>query len=124
MLSKQRQKYIQSLQIKKYRQENQSFLVEGAKSVIELLESDFEIEQIFCTSKFRNENEKKLKKISEIVEISQSELEKLGSLKSNDAALAIVKMKKNEPLFLEKDEFIIVLDEIRDPGNLGTIISF
>lgn len=122
MLSKQRQKYIQSLQLKKYRQEYQAFLVEGAKSVLELLESDFEIELVCCTTKFLSENAPRLKKISEIEEISQSELEKLGTLQSNDSALAVVKMKENKSILLENDEFALVLDDIRDPGNLGTII--
>lgn len=122
MLSKQRQKYIQSLQLKKYRQEYQAFLVEGAKSVSELLDSDFEIELVCCTTKFLSENAQKLRKISELEEISQSELEKLGTLQSNDSALAVVKMKENKAILLEKDEFALVLDDIRDPGNLGTII--
>jgi RNA methyltransferase, TrmH family len=121
MFSKQQQKYVQSLQIKKYRQEHQRFLVEGAKSIVELLNADFEIELLLCTERFVIENEKKLKKIS-IEQISQSELEKLGTLQSNDAALAVVKMRKNDFLSADKNEFVLVLDDIRDPGNLGTIL--
>jgi TrmH family RNA methyltransferase len=74
-----------------------------------------------CTSKFFIENEKTFKKIS-IEQISQTELEKLGTLQSNDAALAIVKMRENTPLIADTDEFALVLDDIRDPGNLGTIL--
>ena len=85
MFSKQQQKYVQSLQLKKYRQEHQRFLVEGAKSVQELLSSDLETELLLCTPKFFTENEKLLKKIS-VEQISQTELEKLGTLQSNDAA--------------------------------------
>lgn len=121
MFSKQQQKYVQSLQIKKYRQEHQRFLVEGAKSVIELLNADFEIELILCTPKFFVENENLLKNIS-VEQISQTELEKQGTLKSNDAAIAVVKMRENKPLFADQKEFVLVLDDIRDPGNLGTIL--
>ena len=121
MFSKQQQKYVQSLQIKKYRQEHQAFLVEGAKSVLELVDSAFEIEVLFCTTKFFDENEKKLKKIS-LEQISQTELEKLSTLQSNDSAVAIVKMGINESLEAETNEFVLVLDDIRDPGNLGTIL--
>ncbi|WP_259014729.1 TrmH family RNA methyltransferase [Emticicia fluvialis] len=121
MFSKQQQKYVQSLQIKKYRQEHQSFLVEGAKSVLELVNSDFEIELLLCTTKFFDENEKKLKKIS-VEQISQTELEKISTLQSNDAAVAVAQMKPNESLRAAENEFVLVLDDIRDPGNLGTII--
>jgi TrmH family RNA methyltransferase len=74
-----------------------------------------------CTPKFFLENEKILKKIS-VEQISQSELEKLGTLQSNDAALAVVKMRENTPFIVESNEFALVLDDIRDPGNLGTIL--
>ena len=121
MFSKQQQKYVQSLQIKKYRQEHQRFLVEGAKSVQELLKSDLETELLLCTPKFFIENEKTLEKIS-IEQISQTELEKLGTLQSNDSALAVVKMRENTSLIADADEFSLVLDDIRDPGNLGTIL--
>ncbi|WP_337040495.1 TrmH family RNA methyltransferase [Emticicia sp. 17c] len=121
MFSKQQQKYVQSLQIKKYRQEHKAFLVEGAKSVLELIDSDFQIELLLCTSKFFEENEKKLKKIS-VEQISQTELEKTSTLQSNDSAVAVVKMNPNVPLQAASAEFVLVLDDIRDPGNLGTIL--
>jgi len=121
MLSKQQQKYIQSLQNKKNRQEEQRFLVEGAKSVIELLESDFEIEVIIATQDFLNKNAKILKKVH-IEQVSPSELERLGTLQSNDAAIAVAKMKENSLVLAEDNEYVLVLDDIRDPGNLGTII--
>ncbi|MFN3852093.1 MAG: TrmH family RNA methyltransferase [Spirosomataceae bacterium] len=119
MISKQQQKYIQSLQIKKYRQESQSFLVEGAKSVLELLNSDFQIEKIYVTEKFAEQIDSK----NTHIEIAtQAEIEKTGTLQSNDSALAIVKMKPNQSIVCNDNEYVLVLDDIRDPGNLGTII--
>jgi RNA methyltransferase, TrmH family len=123
MLSKNVVKYLNSLQLKKYRQEHGSFLVEGAKSVVELLASDFEIEMLVATDAFYKENTQKFDKQPFRVEIATpDELSRVGTLQTNDAALAVVKTKPNDFLYAEKQEYVLVLDDIRDPGNLGTII--
>lgn len=121
MISKNQQKYVQSLHNKKFRQEYQTFLVEGAKILIELLNSDFEIEQIYITETFFSDN-KAVFQNKNFELVSVAELEKITTLQSNDAGLAIVKMKPNVPLICNDSEFVLVLDEIKDPGNLGTII--
>lgn len=123
MLSKNQIKYINSLQQKKFRQEYQSFVVEGAKSVVELLSSDFELESLYVTEDFYKETKPLLDKQPLSAEIvGQAELEKAGTFSSNNAALAVAKMKSNQELLLNETEYALVLDEIRDPGNLGTII--
>jgi len=123
MLSKAKLKYIKSLQLKKYRKEEQRFIVEGARSVAELLDSDFQITMLAATPAFIGQQAKSLaKKEMEIVESSEQQLAAAGSLQTNQSALAVVKMKPNEPPRLPENEFALVLDDIRDPGNLGTII--
>ena len=123
MLSKNVLKYLTSLQQKKYRQEYGAFLVEGAKSVLELLASDFEVEMVVATDKFYKENTLSLEKQPFRVEIATpDELVRAGTLQSNDAALAVVKTKSNDFLYAEEGEYVLVLDDIRDPGNLGTMI--
>jgi len=123
MLSKARLKYIKSLQLKKYRKEEQCFVVEGAKNVQELLYSDFEVIQVVATGEFERQHRKQLvaRKI-ETVESTDHELSALGSLQTNNAALAVVRMKPNRRPELKPDEFALALDDIRDPGNVGTII--
>ncbi|MFN8346701.1 MAG: RNA methyltransferase [Spirosomataceae bacterium] len=123
MLSKNLIKYLTSLQQKKYRQEHGSFLVEGAKSILELIASDFQIEMLIAGEAFYKETIQKFEKQSFRVEIATpDELARAGTLQTNDAAIAVVKTKPNDFLYAEKGEYALVLDDIRDPGNLGTII--
>ncbi|QHL86400.1 RNA methyltransferase [Nibribacter ruber] len=122
MISKGNLKYIRSLQIKKYRGLHQAFTVEGEKSVVELLQSDFDIEAVFATDKFLQKHTALLKKGSLVVQTSEEELAKAGSLESNNAALAIAKMKSAQPFQWNEQELVLALDDVRDPGNLGTII--
>jgi TrmH family RNA methyltransferase len=120
MISKANIKFIKSLQIKKYRKQEQCFVVEGAKSVHELMNSDFETTMVVGTAEFLSNLNKKTK--AEIVEVSIKELEGLGEFQTNESALAVARTKPNKELKIEANEFALVLDDIRDPGNLGTII--
>jgi RNA methyltransferase, TrmH family len=123
MLTNNQKKNIQSLQQKKYRNEHQAFLVEGAKSVVELLDSDFEVELYCLTTDFYKENTVLFDKQTIPIEIvSENDLERMGTFQSNNAGLAIVKTKANQEILASDDDFVLVLDDIRDPGNLGTII--
>jgi RNA methyltransferase, TrmH family len=122
MLSKAVIKYINSLQIKKYRSIHQAFLVEGAKSVRELLHSDFTIQKLFITEEFYTAHTALLAEGYPYELIPEKELVKAGTFASNNAALAIATMKNPAPLDFSRQAFTIALDDIRDPGNLGTII--
>jgi RNA methyltransferase, TrmH family len=123
MISKAKVKYINSLQVKKYRIQEQSFVVEGAKSVTELLKSDFVTTWVAATEDFISQQEKQLRASkAEVVTATDEQLSSLGSFQTNDAALAVARIKPNRPLSIEEGEIALVLDSIRDPGNLGTII--
>ncbi|CAG5002947.1 23S rRNA (guanosine-2'-O-)-methyltransferase RlmB [Dyadobacter sp. CECT 9275] len=123
MLSKNRIKYINSLKIKKYRQLSQAFIVEGAKSVIELLGSDFETEFVLATIDFQQKYSSILTRhIPKVETVSLEELQGLGSFQTNDSCIAVARAKKNEFISKRPGEYVIVLDDVRDPGNLGTII--
>ena len=123
MISKAKVKYIKSLQVKKYRIQEQCFVVEGAKSVTELLKSDFVTTWVAATEDFISHHEQELLvSKAEVVIATIEQLSSLGSFLTNDTALAVAKMKRNRFLEIEDGEIALVLDSIRDPGNLGTII--
>ncbi len=123
MISKAKVKYIKSLQVKKYRVQEQSFVVEGAKSVIELLKSDFVTTWVAATEDFIHQHQRQLNASRvEVVAATVGQLTELGSFQTNDAALAVAQIKPNRFLSIDEGEIALVLDSIRDPGNLGTII--
>ena len=124
MLSKADIKYINSLQNKKYRKIEHAFLVEGYKNVQEVLDSDYEVEKVFCAaSYFEQFSENAKAKKTQIEIISERDLAQLGTLETNHSAIAIVKTKELESLpNFRAQELIIALDGVNDPGNLGTII--
>jgi len=123
MLSKSQISLLKSLHHKKFRTEHGLFLVEGYRSVIEFIDSAYQIEAVYHTSAI----EPKLLKLSRKMnfnEISLNELEKISTLKSPQDIIALVKIPEWPVLnrnILQK-RFSIVLDGIQDPGNMGTII--
>ncbi|MFY7899152.1 MAG: TrmH family RNA methyltransferase [Chitinophagaceae bacterium] len=120
MLSKNEVKYIQSLCHKKQRNETGLFIVEGVKLIEELLTSNLEIQKIYALSSWLQEHQL-YQSITTIVE--SFELEKISSLQSPQAVLAVVKQPFSiSELPMDSTGIILCLDGIQDPGNLGTII--
>lgn len=115
MLSKNQIKLITALQQKKYRQSHRLFFAEGVKVISELLQSAFELEQLFETEPLFDEVPANKK-----VTISPSELKKISALSTPNNCLAVFKMPVDSPLL--QNGLIVALDDIRDPGNLGTIL--
>ncbi|GIM50291.1 TrmH family RNA methyltransferase [Capnocytophaga stomatis] len=115
MVSKNQIKLIQKLQQKKYRFQHQMFIVEGKKSILEFLQPNFDVEQIFVTEYFSEKLPKNKTTIT-----TKEELKKISSLKNPDEGFAIFKIPKAQPI--QHKGLILVLDDVRDPGNLGTII--
>jgi RNA methyltransferase, TrmH family len=122
MISQKWSKLIRSLQQKKYRKAEQLFFVEGEKAVLELLASGWQVEAVFCTEAFLQRYPQQVKTAALVQQCSADELVKVGTFASNDAALAVVKMPLHSDFVPHSHGFVLVLDQINDPGNLGTII--
>lgn len=115
MVSKNQIKLITSLQQKKYRKQEQLFFAEGVKVVQELLHSNFELQDLFTTKQdFLTVPKNKVHAITE------AELKKISALTTPNTCLAVFKIPKAKEM-VEKG-LIMALDDVRDPGNLGTII--
>jgi TrmH family RNA methyltransferase len=120
MLTNKQIKLINSLHSKKGRILNQLFLVEGEKSILELLNSNLTIQ--FLVINDLHQFDDQYTKFSSIVAFEpESQIEKLSTLVSNNFGIAVVNMPKlsNE---IDLNSYTVILDGIRDPGNLGTII--
>lgn len=115
MITKNQIKYIRGLALKKNRVKEQCFVVEGEKSVTELLRSSFQIIDLFATKQWIAENN-----YDNANEVSVTELARISNLKSANNVLAVVKF--NEEIKEKISGVTLVLDDINDPGNLGTII--
>lgn len=115
MLSKNQRQIIQKLQQKKFRIQQKSFVVEGKKNISEFLQSSFVLEKLFCTQSFWSEVPS-----HKICYITPNELRSISTLTNPDQGVAIFQIPPQKaPIYTE---FTLVLDDIRDPGNLGTII--
>jgi TrmH family RNA methyltransferase len=123
MLSKSQISLLKSLQHKKFRTGHGLFLVEGNKSVMEFINSPYQIEALYHTFP----PDPKMLKLSRKINfqgISLNDLEKISTLKTPHDAVALVKIPVWPDLSnhtIDK-KFSIVLDGVQDPGNMGTII--
>jgi TrmH family RNA methyltransferase len=127
------QKDVAKLSQRSHRKETGLFLVEGEKNTLELLESDFVIETLFATKQFLETHARLLALYEKAqnrrvpTEIAtETQLVKMGTFLSNNATVAVVHQKSycsdREVLEVAQNAFVLALDDIRDPGNLGTII--
>lgn len=115
-ISKNQKNLIRSLSTKKGRKEHGLFIVEGAKSVTELLNSRFIIDRIFITPEWEGE----IYVHCPVMQISRKDMEMISALSTPSEILAVVKIpaEDNSPEAVTT----LVLDRVNDPGNLGTII--
>ena len=115
MVSKNQIKLITGLHQKKQRFANQLFFAEGVKVIQELLQSNFELEHLYTTL-----NDFETVQSSKRTLINEQELKKISALATPNSCLAVFKIPAENKII--DSGLIIALDDIRDPGNLGTIL--
>lgn len=127
MISKNELKDYSSLLIKKYRQQEEKFIVEGLKTVEEGLNSSYKCDAVFVTPAFIDSFPDMInilkKKIERILEIKSIDFQKISDTKSPQGIAAV--FNKNHPkknLTGLQDKYVVLIDNISDPGNLGTIL--
>ena len=114
MLSKSQIKLITSLKQKKYRQQYKLFVAEGKKTILELLQSNLKLHQLYTTTL-------EFDVLDDLMtQISDTELKKISFLKSPNTALAVFEIPNETSIDFSK--LVVALDDVRDPGNLGTIV--
>lgn len=120
MLSKNKLKYLHSLELKKNRDEEHVFIAEGPKLVDELI-SHFQCRLLLATPAWQKAGE--LINEAEFIEVSQEELQRASSLKTPQEVIAVFE----QPVYpielnIPDKQLCLALDDVQDPGNLGTII--
>lgn len=119
MLSKNKQKYIHQLALKKHRDTEMCFVAEGPKLVSELLQH-FHCKLLCATSQFLNTPTQFEAK--EIIEVTEHELTQISNQKTPQQVLAVFERPETVALPQQINQLILALDAVQDPGNLGTIV--
>ncbi len=121
MLSKALLKLIKSLEMKKFRKEYGLFVAEGGKTVCDLINLNLEVKHIIATKEWID-NHKEIKNCN-ICEVSEEELKRASFLRTPQGVLAVFKQPQYEiDITTPEQELCLALDNVQDPGNLGTII--
>ncbi len=123
MISKNTIKRLNSLSLKKYRNKEKLFLVEGDKMVQEIIHSSLSVKEIYATPEFKTRSQETALPEEKITLVDYSELKKISQLKTPQNAIAVCELPEQKALpETLNDNLSLYLDGVQDPGNLGTII--
>jgi TrmH family RNA methyltransferase len=122
-------KSIKGLYRKKDRWSNKLYIIEGIKLINEAIDHGEDIIYIICNQKFIESEEgsifyNKLAKIENLIYVSDNLFKEICDTENSQGVLAIVsfKLKNPEDLYGGKEKFLLFLNGLQDPGNIGTII--
>ena len=119
MISKNKIKYIRSLELKKNRNKEGKFVAEGFKVVDDLLALQ-PADLIVATQEWLHG--KHFAAQTEVIEVTEEELKKVSFLQHPQQVLAVFRQDTSGDYSINTNELSLALDGVQDPGNLGTII--
>jgi len=124
MISNNQVKFVQSLRQKKFRGIHGLFIAEGSKLVLDLINSPYKLKEVFANEQWVSEHRSILGAAQiPFTAVNEKEMTRISEFSSPGPVLAIVTIPPSgDPPSSIKDELVLVLDDIRDPGNLGTIV--
>lgn len=123
-LSQNQIKLIRSLGQKKFRQKYQYFVAEGSKISLAVLQSAYEIVNVYAISDWLDMHEAKLHQYQDqIIKVSPKQLKQISYLKTPNQVLLLLRIRQEPVNTVDTSQGLhFYLDEIQNPGNLGTII--
>ncbi len=122
MIGKKKINQIKSLAQRKVRNREQLFLVEGDKTILEVLNSSLEVKELYATEGFLLDCEQHLHKVEKVTMTTVSDIKKASLLKSPQNSLAVCLLPPAAKIPGKISGLGFYLDGIQDPGNLGTIL--
>ncbi len=125
MLTKRELKYYTSLNKVKYRKIEQKFIVEGKRLVDEAVESNFDCEVIIASESFAKTNTEKINKYKHrtiVQTIADNDFSTIADTQTPQGVLAIMEIPLQRYIDETKEGLVVALENISDPGNVGTII--
>lgn len=122
MISKSKIKLLQSLKQLKFRKLHGKFIAEGSINVSDFLRGSLVVNEVYGTADWIDNHKDLLQGVMAEV-VTASELQKISALTNPSEVIAVIeKPAFNLPDLAEVNQYILALDDLRDPGNLGTII--
>jgi len=98
------------------------FIVEGSRNTIDFIQSKLKIIEIFATEEWIDQHSSKLASINNTI-VSVKEMKKISALTNPSDVLAIFQLPEQpQEISINAKTLSLALDDIHDPGNLGTII--
>lgn len=119
-------KHIRKLKEKKYRDEYGEYIIEGIKLINEAIEEKQNVKTIIVCDNCNQEaiNQNSMYEVAKLncIYVDEKVFDSITEVKNPQGILAVVEKQNKEKQINYNEDIIVILDDIQDPGNLGTIL--